>query len=76
MPLDKGESVKILLLDDHPLFRKGIVQTLHDIDASHVVVEANTAEQALGMLKAETDIDGVFLDLTLPDMSGDRKSVV
>ncbi len=70
MPLDKGESVKILLLDDHPLFRKGIVQTLHDIDASHVVVEANTAEQALGMLKAETDIDGVFLDLTLPDMSG------
>ncbi len=65
-----GDPVKILLLDDHPLFRKGIAQTLRDLDPSHRVVEANTAEQALEMLKVEPGIDGVFLDLTLSDMSG------
>ncbi len=62
--------MKILLLDDHPLFRKGIAQTLLDAGVAQEVAEANTAAQALALLGGQPDFDCLFLDLDLPDMSG------
>ncbi len=62
--------MKILLLDDHPLFRKGIADVLLDADVASDVREASSAEDAFECLRQEDDIDVIFLDLTLPDMDG------
>ncbi len=60
----------LLLLDDHPLFRKGIAQTILDLDASYRILEANSAQQAFTLIRDHTDIECIFLDLKLPDMDG------
>ncbi len=61
---------KVLLLDDHPLFRKGIAQVLVDAGIASSVIESTLAEEAFRSLDNESDIDFIFLDLQLPDMDG------
>ncbi len=62
--------MKILLLDDHPLFRRGIAQALQDLSPGPEVVEADRAGAALSLLAVTPDFDCLFLDLDLPDLDG------
>ena len=62
--------MKILLLDDHPLFRRGIIQALQDLSPSPEVVESDRAGTALSLLAESPDFDCLFLDLDLPDLDG------
>ncbi len=59
---------RLLLVDDHPLMRKGLALTLGAEADLQVVAQAESAEQALDLL---TDaIDLVVTDVSLPGMSG------
>ena len=61
--------IRILIVDDHPVVRKGLQQILaEDPD----IAEAGEAESAAEMLRmvGEGDWDIVVLDITLPDRSG------
>ena len=60
---------KILLLDDHPLFRKGIRESISAQPGFVIVAEADNGESAI-MLANIHHPDVVILDLALPDMSG------
>ena len=61
--------MRILLVDDHPVVRRGIRQILIDGMEHLTVGEAADASQALATIRtAEWDI--VVLDLTLPGVSG------
>jgi len=60
---------KILIVDDHPLFRKGIKSVLKEDTAIEVINEAGNSAEALAMLEKET-YDIVILDLQMPGMSG------
>lgn len=63
------EPTRILLVDDHALFRAGVRLLLTTIPGIEVVGEAGSGEQALRLLQ-EQKVDIVLLDIGLPGMSG------
>jgi DNA-binding NarL/FixJ family response regulator len=63
------EEIRILVVDDHALFRRGVIQTLDQEPDMTVVGEAETAASAIERA-AELLPDVVLLDVKLPDKSG------
>lgn len=61
--------IRIVVIDDHPVVREGLVAMLEDEAEFRVVGEAGSAEEALRLVAA-TRPDVVLLDLELPGMSG------
>lgn len=59
----------LLIVDDHPMMRKGLVMTLDDEMDLHVVAQVESAEDALDALEG-LDVDLVVTDVSLPGMSG------
>lgn len=62
-------KTRVMLVDDHPVFLKGLVHLLALVPDMEVVAEATTRAQALGFLQALTP-DVVVVDLTLGDDNG------
>ena len=63
------ESLRILVVEDHPLFRKGVVALLETVPEFAVAGVATTGEEAVS-LAAELRPDVVLMDLQLPGISG------
>ena len=61
--------VRVLICDDHPIFREGLKQTLGVHPDIRVVGEAGSAAELFDVL-AGTACDVVVLDISLPDRSG------
>jgi len=66
---DGQATIKIFLLDDHELVRRGISDLLAAVPDFQVVGEAGTAEQAVHRVLAVKP-DVAILDARLPDGSG------
>ncbi len=63
------EELKLLIVDDHAIFREGL-RALLDMEEDFVVVgEASRGKEAVAMVAGESP-DVVLLDLHLPDGSG------
>ncbi len=62
-------TVRVFLVDDHEIVRRGIADIIDAERDLEVVGEASTAQQALGRVAA-TMPDVVVLDVRLPDGSG------
>jgi DNA-binding NarL/FixJ family response regulator len=62
--------VKILVCDDHALFRDGLARVLVDLDPEAELLEADSAAEALKRVAAHPELDLVLLDLQLPDADG------
>src|SRR5262245_37902811 len=62
-------AIRVFLLDDHEVVRRGVRELLDAEDDIEVVGEAATAEEALGRIPATTP-DVAILDVRLPDGSG------
>ncbi|QRY79256.1 two-component system response regulator NarL [Pseudomonas sp. PDNC002] len=63
------DRARILLVDDHPMMRKGVIQLLEFEDDLSVVGEAGSGEEALRKA-AELDPDMILLDLNMKGMNG------
>ena len=63
------EAASIMLVDDHPLLRKGLKQLIAMEDDMTVVAEASNGPDALE-LAAEHDPDLIVLDLNMHGMDG------
>lgn len=63
------DRARILLVDDHPMMRKGVIQLLEFEDDLCVVGEAGNGEEAL-RLAAELEPDMILLDLNMKGMTG------
>lgn len=62
--------LRVLIADDHPLFREAMTQVVRLVDADAECTEAATLEQALSLLNGDDRFDLVLLDLGLPGVSG------
>ena len=65
------EKVRVLVGDDHPLFRDGVVRALVASGAVEVVAEAADGTEALAMIKEHAP-DVALLDYRMPGMDGAR----
>ncbi|MEY2571491.1 MAG: two-component system, NarL family, response regulator DevR [Acidimicrobiaceae bacterium] len=62
-------TVRVFLLDDHEIVRRGVRELLEAEDDLEVVGEAGTAEEAYGRIPA-TSPNVAILDVRLPDGDG------
>ena len=62
--------MKILNLDDHPIFSQGLKESLSAHNIGFEVTSALNTKQALEHLQANIDFDLLILDLSMPDMDG------
>jgi len=63
-------SPRILVADDHPLFRAAVLHALRESLPGVQVVEAATASALAPALAAHPEIELVLLDLTMPGARG------
>lgn len=66
--MSDGE-LRLLVVDDHPVFRMGMVALLGSLPGIRVVAEADSADAAVAAVD-EHDPDVVIMDLHLGDSSG------
>ena len=60
-----SEEIRIIVIDDHPLYRSGVVRTLEETDSFSVVGEGGKADDALQLAeRARPDI--ALLDISMP----------
>ena len=64
------KSMKILLVDDHVLFREGIALLLRSLVADDSLYQAGTCEAALAIVAEDPSIELVLMDIHLPGTSG------
>lgn len=63
-----GESIRVFIADDHPIFREGVKGVLTGPDFE-IAGEAATCTETLGALR-EVETDVVLLDLRMPERGG------
>ena len=63
------ENVRVLIADDHPLFRDGVRSLLASLANVEVVGEAASGEEAVA-LSATTQPDIVLMDIQMPGLNG------
>src|SRR6266540_632279 len=66
---DPPDAKRIVIVDDHPLFRKGLEELIHSDGAFAVCGEAGNASEAMGVIR-KLDPDLVIVDLSLPGANG------
>ena len=63
------DTIKIMLVDDHALVRKGIRSLLEDEEDLAVIAEASSGREALETIK-QNKPDLVIIDIKMPAMTG------
>jgi DNA-binding NarL/FixJ family response regulator len=61
--------IKVIIVDDHPVVRRGLKQIIEDEPDMKVAGEAKNAGECFSLVQ-KTDCTLVVLDITLPDRNG------
>lgn len=61
--------IRIIIVDDHPIVRRGLKQILNEEPDVKVVGEAENAQEAFKIIRT-IDCDAVVLDISLPGTNG------
>ena len=65
------QRIRLLLVDDHPLFREGLARLLASEPDFEMVAQCGTATEGIEVL-SRSDVDVVLLDFDLGDEHGNR----
>jgi DNA-binding NarL/FixJ family response regulator len=66
---DGSRNLRVVIADDHDLFREGLKQLLESVEDISVVGEASTGREALLLVERHRP-DVVLMDISMPDMDG------
>jgi len=66
---DPADAKRIVIVDDHPLFRKGLEQLIHSDGTFAVCGEAGSAAEAMDVIR-KLDPDLAIVDVSLPGANG------
>ena len=64
------EYKKIILVDDHTLFRNGLKLLINNTPNFRVIAEASNGKEFIDLLSKEEKPDVVLLDIAMPEMDG------
>jgi DNA-binding NarL/FixJ family response regulator len=67
--MSEGEGVRVVLADDHPMYRYGVAAVLSDVPGVELVGQAASGAELL-VLAAAAAPDVVITDLRMPDLDG------
>ncbi|MDG2533011.1 response regulator transcription factor [Sphingomonas sp. HITSZ_GF] len=62
--------MRVFLVDDHPLFRQALAETVHGIEGAIEVAEFETLAAVRSALAEDAEVALIMLDLKLPDSNG------
>src|SRR5258705_11102277 len=63
-------STRLVIADDHPLFRDALRQAVASVVTSARIDEAGSFDELTALLERDSDVDLILLDLTMPGISG------
>ena len=63
------DKIKVIIADDHPLLREGIIKILSLEPRIQVVGEAQDGAQAIELAR-NTDVDIILMDINMPNING------
>lgn len=63
------QQIRLMIVDDHKLFRDGLKAIFSKYDEIKVVCEANDGIEAVEMLKSN-EVDVLITDISMPNMNG------
>lgn len=64
-----ASSIRVLIADDHPVVRSGLVMIVQSASGVEVVAEASTGTEAIELFR-EHQPDVVLMDLSMPELGG------
>jgi len=64
------ESYRLVIADDHPLFRGALREAVSGLFAGADIAEAGSFDDVAGLLERNSDVDLVLLDLSMPGVRG------
>lgn len=64
-----GSEIKVVIADDHPIFRSGLRQIIDTENNIKIIGEADNGQKALDLIK-ELKPDIAILDIDMPKMTG------
>ena len=62
-------TCRIIIADDHPMFREGMLRTVQRLLPEACVEQAGDLDTVLHMLKSGSDVDTLILDLRFPGLT-------
>jgi len=65
-----SSNTRIVIADDHPLFRGALREAVASVLADAAIDEAGTFEELTSQLERDADVDLILLDLSMPGISG------
>jgi len=63
-------EIKIIVVDDHEIFRKGLITTINRLKNTKIVAETSNGEELIELLEKHNDTDIVFMDIEMPGING------
>jgi len=67
--MTSAHDIRVLIVDDHPVFRHGVRQVIQSCEDITVVGEADNVENAYSLVRREHP-DVILMDISMPGLSG------